>query len=62
MKTIKIKKLSLNKTVITKLNDDNLEVLKGGGPILTNKGSCVNCGTSYVAACHTKVCSGGCTH
>lgn len=59
MKQVKIKKLSLNKTTIAKLNEEHLDVVKGGGPpVVTNKGTCVNCGTSHVAACHTRICSG----
>lgn len=58
MKQVKIKKLSLSKTTISKLNEQHLDSLKGGIPPVTNHGSCVHCGTSYVAACGTKVCTG----
>lgn len=60
MKQVKIKKLSLNKSTIAKLNDDQLKTLNGGGPttIATNTGTCVNCGASNIAACKTKLCSG----
>lgn len=60
MKQVKIKKLSLNKSTIAKLNEEHLDALKGGGPttVVTNNGTCVHCGASNIAACHTKLCSG----
>jgi natural product precursor len=62
MKQVKIKKLSLNKSTISKLNEENLTVIKGGGTtlVVTNYGTCVNCGASHIAACYSKVCSGAC--
>jgi natural product precursor len=60
MKKVKIKTLSLNKETISKLNEEHMNAIKGGDTVVTNTGSCVNCGGSYIAACKTKICSGVC--
>lgn len=60
MKKVKIKTLSLGKETIARLNDEHMNAIKGGDTVVTNKGTCVNCGGSYVAACRTKACTGNC--